>query len=356
MWRIAEKMCTSKFYRNSKGIKESYQTAFGMNTEISCKVYGNHARKVANSIIVKIKRLENKLSRYKANSEIGKLNKSAGKGAVKISTETYVVLSSAIQYSKITEGLFNIMVCPLVELWDYKHAMDIPEELRIRQVMSLVDYHDLELDMSNKTAKFRKPDQSIDLGAIGKGFASDCCIDLLKKKGIASAFINIGGNVSVLGNKPDGSPWRVGIRHPRNSGSLIGAIEVFDKAVVTSGDYERYFVDSMGKRRHHILNPINGYPADSGLISVTVVAKSAMEADALSTAIFVAGIEKGLIFLEQSLGAEAVLMDQYQQVYITQGLERCFLCTEDIMVNVIGREKTKWSKLQREREKSECGL
>jgi thiamine biosynthesis lipoprotein len=154
----------------------------------------------------------------------------------------------------------------------------------------------------------------------GKGYVSDCLIKTLQKYGVVSAFINIGGNVSTLGNKLDGSSWSVGIRHPRHYSCLIGAVKVTGKAVVTSGDYERYFIDRAGKRRHHILDPTTGYPAESGLISITVVADSAMIADALSTAIFVAGMEKGLRYLAQFPGIDVVLVDNCQQVFITQGL------------------------------------
>jgi len=140
--------------------------------------------------------------------------------------------------------------------------------------------------------------------------------------GIASAYSNLGGNVVTVGAKPDGSPWHIGIQHPRQENGLIGAVSVVNQTVVTSGDYQRYFTDSQGKRHHHILDPTTGYPAESGLISVSIVTDKSVAADALSTILFVAGMEKGLEFLSSFPQTEAILVDSNLQVYVTQGL-RC---------------------------------
>lgn len=308
---------------------------FGMNTEIIYKVFGENAQEALNSGKGELVRLENRLSHFISGSEINRINESAGIRPVNISNESYQVLSNAIRFSEISEGLFDITIGPLVDLWDYKHAFEAPEEARIQQVLPLVNYCNLVLDPQERTAKLRKSGQTIDLGGIGKGFASDRFIEILKEFGIASAFTNIGGNVSTLGNKPDGSPWCVGIRHPRQDGCLLGSVRVTGKAVVTSGDYERYFIDREGKRWHHILNPTTGYPTESGLISVTIIADSAMTADALSTIVFVAGIERVLELLEAFPGAEAILVDNRQRVYITQGLKDCYQTTVGIHANII---------------------
>ena len=304
--------------------------SFSMNTEIAFWVFGEKSEESIGLAEMELKRLEKKLSRYIQDSEVRKLNQSAGKAHINISPETYEILSCALRFSEITEGLYDITVGPLVDLWDYKHSIKVPEKAKINCARSKVDFHDLLLNSQEKTAGLRKEGQSIDLGGIAKGYASDCSIKVLQGQGASSAFVNIGGNVSTLGNKPDGSPWNVGIRHPRHKGSLLGAVKVSGKAVVTSGDYERCFIDSKGKRWHHILNPSTGFPSESGLISVTVVADSAMTADALSTAIFVAGMEKGLEYLNQFAGAEAILVDNNQQVFITKGLKESFQAVEGI--------------------------
>lgn len=310
-------------------------SSYGMNTDITCKAYGNKTKRARACVVKEIRRLENKLSRFIPSSEIGRLNRSAGKAPVKVSPETFAILGLAIHYSEISHGLFDISIGPLMDVWDIAHASYAPSRDGISQASCLVGYHDLTLNWQERTAMLRKPGQSIDLGGIGKGYASDRCIEVLQGIGITSAAVNIGGNVSVLGAKPDGRPWQVGIRHPRKCGRLLGALDATVGAIVTSGDYERFFMDAEGRRYHHILNPITGHPVDSGLISVTVVACDGLTADALSTAIFVAGIEEGLEYLGRSTGAEAVLMDENQQVFITKGLEARFRGFNGIDANLI---------------------
>jgi FAD:protein FMN transferase len=162
---------------------------------------------------------------------------------------------------------------------------------------------------------------------------------VFKKYGVSSAYTNIGGNVVALGTKPDGSPWRVGIQHPGQENRLIGLVSVTDKAVVTSGDYQRYFIGSNGKRHHHILNPSTGYPAESGLVSVTIVADSSMAADALSTILFIAGMKKGIELLKRFSGVEAIFVDIDLQVHITAGLKEYFQAGEGIRVNILNQSE-----------------
>jgi thiamine biosynthesis lipoprotein len=306
-----------------------------MNTLISFQIHGKKEEQVLSRVKAELFWLEKKLSRFVQDSEVSRINQFAGKDSVAISPETYEILSISIRLAEISHGLFDITVSPLVDLWNYKHSFHVPEEGKIRRTLALVNYRDLLMNSKEKRAYLRKKGQSIDLGGIGKGYASDHCIKVLQENGISSAFINIGGNVSTLGNKPEGFPWSVGIRHPRQENSLIGAVKVTGKAVVTSGDYERYFIDMDGERRHHILNTVTGYPIDSGLISVSVIYESAVIGDALSTAIFAAGIEKGLEYLVHFPGAEAIMVDKFLQVYITQGIKECFQAAEGVEALII---------------------
>lgn len=306
----------------------------GMGTEMAHKAFGRHSKKALRAVEKEAQRLECLLSRFLPESDISRINRSAGVKLEKITFETYEILSCAMECSAISRGFFDITVGPLVDLWDYKHASEPPANNKIEKVLPLVNYNDLELDAFPKTAGLKNSGQSVDIGGIGKGFASDRFMEIFQEYGVTSAFSNIGGNVSTLGNKPDGLPWRVGIRHPRING-LLGAVAVTGKAVVTSGDYERYFLDKEGRRFHHILNPITGYPAESGLVSVTVVTESAMTADALSTAVFVAGLERGLALIKKYPRAEAVLVDAKLKVYVTQGLRQCFQASSEINVNYL---------------------
>lgn len=312
---------------------------FCMNTIISFRIHDRKSEQALERVKAELFRLERKLSRFVQDSEVSRINLSAGKASVDISSETCEILSSAIRVAEISDGLFDITISPLLDLWDYKHSSCVPEESKIRSTLALVNFRDLLLNSEVREAGLRNEGQSIDLGGIGKGYASDHCIKMLQDNGVNSAFINIGGNVSTLGNKPDGTPWSVGIKHPRQVNGLIGIVEVSGKAVVTSGDYERYFIDVDGKRRHHILNPVTGYPADSGLISVSVISDSAIIGDALSTAIFAGGIENGLEYLTHFPGAEAILVDKLEQVYITKGIKGCFKAIEGVEALIIGRGK-----------------
>jgi FAD:protein FMN transferase len=325
---------------NSTAVAQSMN--HGMSTVITHRAFGKLAEESLRVVRDEAVRLEELLSRFIPGSEISRINRSAGIKCERLSGDTYEVLSRAIEFSKYCQGLFDVTIGPLVTLWN--NSMDTckpPENSRIRQVLPLVDYTDLILNPCKKTAGLQKPGQSLDLGGIGKGFAGDKFLATFRKYDILSAFTNIGGNVVALGVKPDGSPWRVGIQHPRQENSLIGLVSVTDKAVVTSGDYQRYFIGSNGKRYHHILDPSTGYPAESGLVSVTIVADSSTAADALSTILFVAGMEKGLELLRGFSGAEAILVDIDLQVYVTSGLKECFQASEGLNVNILNLKEGK---------------
>lgn len=308
----------------------------GMNTEMTHKAFGRHAEKSLRAVGSEAVRLERLLSRFISGSEISRINRSAGIKCERVSGDTYEILSRAVEFSRCCQGLFDITIGPLAALWKDGRAASIsPEESRICRLLPLVDYTGLILDPCKRTAGLQRIGQSIDLGGIGKGFAGDKFLEIFKKYGVSSAFTNIGGNVAALRRKPDGSPWRVGIRHPRQENNLIGLVSVADKAVVTSGDYQRCFIDNNGRRCHHILEPSTGYPARSGLVSVTIVAESSTDADALSTVLFVAGMKKGLEILVQFPGAEAIFVDEGVQVHITDGLKDCFQACEGITVNIL---------------------
>jgi thiamine biosynthesis lipoprotein len=326
---------------NSTAVAQSMN--HGMSTVMTHKAFGKHAEESLRAVRDEAVRLEELLSCFIPGSAISRINRSAGMKCEGLSGDTYEVLSRAIEFSRYCQGLFDVTIGPLVTLWNNgKDTCRPPEHSRIRQVLPLVDYTDLLLDPCKKTAGLQRIGQSIDLGGIGKGFAGDKFLEVFKKYGISSAYTNIGGNVAALGTKPDGSPWRVGIQHPRQENSLIGLVSVADKAVVTSGDYQRYFIGNNGKRYHHILDPSTGYPAESGVVSVTIVAESSTVADALSTILFVAGMEKGLELLGRFPGAEAVLVDMDLQVYITAGLMEYFQAREGISVNILNEKGEKF--------------
>lgn len=308
----------------------------GMNTLMTHRAYGRHAGEALRAVQAEASRLEGLLSRYLPGSDVGRLNASAGIGSVKVSSEALEVLTRSAAFSSLCGGIFDVTVGPLVDLWRKgREAAESPAEEAIRRVLPLVGFERLALNPSGQSAGLMRPGQSIDLGGIGKGYAADRFLKVFREHGVASAFTNIGGNVAALGGKPDGSPWNVGIRHPRLENRLLGLVRVSDRSVVTSGDYQRFFTDKQGRKRHHILNPRTGYPAGSGLISVTAVAENSMDADALSTMLFVAGMNGGLPLLRRFAGAEAILVDDELTAHVTAGLKGSFQAAEGIYTEFI---------------------
>ncbi len=312
------------------------KTHCAMGTVMTHKAFGRYAEESLADVCMEIERIEEQLSRFAPNSDISRINYSAGVKSEKVSPETGEVLSKAVEFSRHFQGCFDVTLEPLVALWNSgKDSFTPPDESSIRQALTLVNYRDIILDPWKMTAGLKNVGQSIDLGGIGKGYAGDRVLEIFRGFGVTSAYSNLGGNVVSLGTKPDGSPWRIGIQHPRQEERLIGVVSVAGQSVVTSGDYQRYAVGHNGKRYHHILNPLTGYPAESGLVSVTIIAEKSMAADALSTAVFVAGMDKGLELLKNYPQVEAVLVDSKIEVFITRGLKDRFQTDENIRLNIL---------------------
>ncbi|MGE5541891.1 MAG: FAD:protein FMN transferase, partial [Bacillota bacterium] len=201
----------------------------------------------------------------------------------------------------------------------------------IERALSLVDYRDLQVNTQSGSASLSRTGQMVDLGGIAKGYAADRAREIYVRRGIRSAIVDLGGDVVVVGLGPGGSPWRVGIQHPEErQGTLVGVLRASNEAVVTSGDYER-FVDTGGARYHHIIDPATGYPAQGGLTSVTVVCGDSTLADALATAVFVLGPERGSRLLHTLPGTGAVLVEAppARRLHITPGLQGRFTLLDD---------------------------
>ena len=292
----------------------------GMDTLFSWNMCGTGHHLTNAMVGEELSRLEGLLSRYDFDSEVARINRSAGIADVEVSDETMEVVEAAIACSKATDGHFDVTVGPLVDLWDILHAGQIPDAQRIGSLLPLVDYRKIRMDHGRNRIGLEDRGASMDLGGIGKGYAANIIKTLWVTHKVTSAFLDLGGNVSTLGNRPDGARWKVGIRHPRIPDSLIAVLQITDTSVVTSGDYERCFVDGEGRRWHHILDPNIGYPSCSDLISATVVHTDAMLADALATAILVMGSKAVTGILEHYTGAQILLVDNKLRLMVTEGL------------------------------------
>jgi thiamine biosynthesis lipoprotein len=296
-----------------------------MGTVVQQTVWGGNARQAAAAVQREIRRLQSLLSVYSSGSDVAGLNKMAGKGPVTLHPDTVRVLSRALEISSLSDGAFDITAGPLIKAWAVTSGNPVPPSgSAISSLRDLVSYRDLHVDGPGRSAYLAKPGQMVDLGGIGKGFAGDKAASVYRRHGIESALLDLGGNIVAVGSRPDGSPWNVGIQDPAGArGECLGVLQVRNRSVVTSGDYERYF-EAGGRRYHHIIDPATGYPASSGLSSVTVVGDDSMTADGLSTAVFVLGAEKGLRLIAQVRGAEAVLVTSAREVIVTDGLKQAF--------------------------------
>ena len=298
---------------------------FAMDTYMTLSVYSDDtedAEKVLEEGKALILDLDEKLSAEKKDSQVAKLNRDR-KGS--IDEDTRCLLEKASYLYEDTDGVFNIAIYPVMKAWGFTtKKYRVPSKKTLDRLISRMDLSKLSISKDGKSAAIGQKGMKIDLGGIAKGYASSKVTDLFRENGIESALVNLGGNVQALGAKPDGSNWRVAIGSPYNEDEYLGVLEIEDKAAVTSGGYERNFTKD-GKTYHHIMDPETGYPADKGLVSVTVVSEDGTLADGLSTALYIMGREKALDYWKAHSGQfDAVLMDKNDKLYVTKGLEDSF--------------------------------
>ncbi len=272
--------------------------------------------------LTEMRRLENVLSEWKDDSEVGKINANPEQW-VSVGPETFAVISRALEEGKLSKGAFDITFQAMSNLWKFGSAADaepkVPSKAEIEQRRKLVDYRTVELDSEARAVRIPK-DHKIGLGGIAKGYIVDRAAEVLRKAGISAFLVQAGGDLYGAGKKPDGSPWISGIQDPRAAqGVFFATIELTDHAFSTAGDYARSYV--IGKRRyHHIIDPHTGYPATASR-SVTVWADDATTADAIDDAVFILGPEQGLKLAEATPGVGVVIVDKNNKVWVSPRLE-----------------------------------
>ena len=295
---------------------------FAMDTVMELTAYGDNGQAAVSEGEKLVKTIENQLSTEIEESAVSKLNKD--KSAI-FEDDCIHLLEKALETGEMTNGAFNISLYPLMKEWgfisqDYK----VPESETIKELLLHTDLSDIKINTETNEVTLENKAMEIDLGGIAKGYTSDSLINLFKEKGIKSGMVNLGGNVQLLGTKPNGSLWRVGIRSPYEDVDFLGILSASDVAVITSGGYERYF-EQDGNIYHHIMDPATGFPADNGLVSVTVVSKDATLADALSTALYVMGKDKAIDFWRKHTDSfDMILMDNNDELYISEGIYDSF--------------------------------
>lgn len=303
---------------------------FAMDTVMSLEVYGDGAQTALDHAISTIYELNDLWDVTEQSSEVSAINQSHGQ-PVPLSPETVSLLEQSYAISELTDGALDLTAYSAVSAWGFTTGdYRVPSQSELDTLKEQIDYTQLSLNLEERTASL--PDgMSLDFGSVAKGDLGAILSEQLQAQGISSALLYLGGNVQTIGSKPDGSPWRVGIQDPSNpEQAALGIVEVSQKAVVTSGSYQRYFEEN-GETYWHILDPETAAPARSGLTSVTVIGDDGTICDGLSTAFFVMGLEDGITFWRQcpELNIDVIWVEESGFVTITSGLETTFQLTQE---------------------------
>jgi thiamine biosynthesis lipoprotein len=273
------------------------------------------------AVMAEMRRIDAQFSPYIETSQLSRANRLAPAATAEkplaISLELARIIDKSLYYSRLSEGAFDITFASLGRYYDYRKG-EKPSPEQHEALLPVIDYRLVKLDLRAPSLYFEHPQVYLDLGGIAKGYAVDQGIDIVRRFGVEHASISAGGDSRVLGNK-QGRPWLVGIKNPRAEDSIAIALPLEDVAISTSGDYERYFMDSDGNRVHHILNPRTGQPT-SGIASVTIIGPQGFDTDPLSTTVFVLGVEKGLTLINQLPGFDAVIITSAGKVHYSHGL------------------------------------
>ena len=315
---------------SSSNEKPATRELFAMDTYMTLTAYGARSEEAVSAAADRIGELDALLSTGSEKSAVSEINRSG-------SGKTAGVIGDLLEKSSMlfeeTGGAFDISIYPLMMIWGFTSGeYRVPTETEIQDTLEYVDAGAITWDKTANTVSL-KDGMAIDFGGIAKGYTSADVVRVMKEYGVQHALINLGGNVQVLGTKPDGSPWRVGVQDPADSNGYIGILETADRAVITSGGYERFFEEG-GKTYHHIIDPKTGYPAEAGLLSVTIVCDDGTLADGLSTSVFVLGKEKGIeLWRKNADKFDMILLTEDGKLIVTGGIADAF--SSDLPVEVV---------------------
>ena len=307
---------------DNKDVPAESTDVFAMDTYMTFTAYGDNAKQALEQATDRVKKLDEMLSTGNENSEIAKLNQT---GSATLSDDAAQLMSRSDEYNNKTSGVFDPAVYPLMQLWGFTDQQyKVPDEQSISQMLPLIDFSRVNYDKKSREVKFESDGMGIDFGGIAKGYTSAEIMDIFKDNDLVGGLVSLGGNVQAMGKKPDGSLWKIAVQNPDKNSGFLGILELTDKAVITSGGYERFF-EQDGKVYHHILDPKTGYPAETDLQSVTIVSDDGTLADAYSTSLFVMGLDKAIDFWkENSKDFDAILYTNDDKLYVTKGIENEF--------------------------------
>ncbi len=265
-----------------------------------------------------IKRLERLLSTWRPDSELSHVNAAAGHQPVQVSRETLELVVRSLEMAQLTHGGFNIALGPAIDAWSVTDRQRIPDDEELQRLKPLIDWTSIQLNIEARTIYLPREGMRIDVGGVGKGYAADRAVEVMRRAGAKGGVVALSGDIKTFGILADRNGFPVGIRHPREEGALIAMIDLNDEAISTAGDYERFF-ERDGVRYHHILDPQTLQPARA-CQSVTVIAKEGTMADGLDTGIFVLGPEQGMALVERLPNVEAIIIDQEGKITVSSGL------------------------------------
>ena len=316
---------------NASDDAEAVRDVFAMDTYMTVKAYGSNGDAAVDAAVDEINRLDALLSTGKKDSEIGQINANNGG---QLSEDGAILMERSLELYKSTNGAFDVAIYPVMKAWGFTDGnYQVPDADTLKATLELVDPSLIDYDKETSTVSFKKDGVQIDLGGIAKGYTSSRIMDIYKEKGVTSGLVNLGGNAQVFGTKPDGSLWRVAVQSPDSEDEYLGVLETKDKAIITSGGYERYF-EKDGVTYHHIIDPSTGYPADNGLISVTIVSADGTLADGLSTSLFVMGKDKATNYWKaHSDEFDMILLTDDEKLYVSEGIKDSF--TSDIEYEIV---------------------
>lgn len=298
-----------------------HQEAAIMGTVITVELWQEDealGKSQVESVMNEMRRIDHLMSSYNPESELSAVNSSAASGPVTVSLELLLLIERALEYSNITSGAFDITYASAGQYYDYRKNKK-PDAAQLQVALPAIDYHHVKINKSASTVAFMHPGVRIDLGGIAKGYAVDRGMKILQQAGITTALISAGGDTRVVGKRWD-RPWNIGIRNPRDGDNIVSMIPLENSAISTSGDYERFFEED-GVRYHHILDPKTGTSTHE-IISSSIIGEYATDTDALSTSVFILGVEKGMQLIDSIPDTEAVIIDNKGNMHYSAGLAR----------------------------------
>ncbi len=299
------------------------QSFFMLGTVCKVTIYDKPTPEAFAASFARLKEIEDRMSLRNSKSEIAEVNRNAGKQPVVVSADTFSVIQKALAIAALSRGAFDPTVGPLVQAWDIggDHPRKPPQS-EIDSLLPLIGYDRVILDEEALSVFLMDEGMVLDLGGIAKGYAADEVGRILSEHGVGHAIVNLGGNVLTVGNRMDGTPWKIGVQDPESlRGEYVMILSLVDQTLVTSGPYER-FLELEGEVYHHILDTKTGYPVKSDYTSVSIITKNSLLADALSTSLYALGYEDGMALINTLEDVEAVFMTDEKKILLSEGLKR----------------------------------